>query len=227
MQEKIPNLEPGWLNVLGDEFSKLHMVSLRSFLVEERKRYTLFPPMKDVFNAFWLTPFDQARVVILGQDPYHGRGQAHGLCFSVQRGVKPPPSLLNIYQELRDDLGVPPAHHGELTAWARQGVLLLNTVLTVREGEAGAHAGKGWEPFTDRVIYELNTRKEGLVFLLWGKPAQAKAAMVDMRRHKVIRSAHPSPYSANAGFFGSRPFSQTNTWLEGRGEAPIQWQLPP
>lgn len=227
MQEKIPNLEPGWLNVLGDEFSKLHMVSLRSFLVEERKRYTLFPPMKDVFNAFWLTPFDQVRVVILGQDPYHGRGQAHGLCFSVQRGVKPPPSLLNIYQELRDDLGVPPAHHGELTAWARQGVLLLNTVLTVREGEAGAHAGKGWEPFTDRVIYELNTRKEGLVFLLWGKPAQAKAAMVDMRRHKVIRSAHPSPYSANAGFFGSRPFSQTNTWLEGRGEAPIQWQLPP
>lgn len=227
MQEKTPNLEPGWLNVLGDEFSKLHMVSLRSFLVEERKRYTLFPPMKDVFNAFWLTPFDQVRVVILGQDPYHGRGQAHGLCFSVQRGVKPPPSLLNMYQELRDDLGILPAPHGELTAWARQGVLLLNTVLTVREGEAGSHAGKGWEPFTDRVIYELNTRKEGLVFLLWGKPAQAKAAMVDTRRHKVIRSAHPSPYSANAGFFGSRPFSQTNIWLEARGEAPIQWQLPP
>lgn len=227
MQEKSPKLEPGWLEVLGDEFSKLPMQALRSFLIEERKRYTLFPPMKDVFNAFWLTPFDKVRVVVIGQDPYHGRGQAHGLCFSVQRGVKPPPSLLNIYQELRDDLGIPPAQHGELTAWASQGVLLLNTVLTVREGEAGSHAGKGWEAFTDRVIYELNTRKEGLVFLLWGKPAQAKAAMVDTQRHKVIRSAHPSPYSANAGFFGSRPFSQTNTWLEAHGEAPIQWQLPP
>lgn len=224
---KSPELEPGWLHQLQDEFSKLYMLSLKSFLKEEKKRFQVYPLGRNIFRAFWLTPFDQVRVVILGQDPYHGPNQAHGLCFSVQRSVRPPPSLQNIFQELNSDLGMPVPRHGDLTHWAEQGVLLLNTVLTVRAGEAGSHAGKGWETFTDRVIQVLNAEKEGLVFVLWGKPAQQKESMIDVRKHKVLKSPHPSPYSAHYGFFGNRHFSQINAWLESRGTAPIEWQLPP
>lgn len=224
--ERSPKLEPAWLQVLGDEFNQLYMLSLRSFLQGEKKKYPVYPPGKDIFRAFWLAPFDRVKVVILGQDPYHGPNQAHGLCFSVQRGVRPPPSLQNIFQELNRDLGVQTPRHGDLSSWAEQGVLLLNTVLTVRGGEAGSHAGKGWEQFTDRVIYELNKRREHLVFVLWGKPAQTKESMIDARRHLILKSAHPSPYSAHYGFHGNGHFSKINAWLAQHGESEIQWTLP-
>lgn len=220
-----PQLPPAWLEVLEDEFSKPYMAELRAFLQEEKRRYRVYPPGPEIFSAFWHTPFDRVRVVVLGQDPYHGPGQAHGLCFSVRRGTPPPPSLVNIFRELRDDLGIPPAGHGELTAWADQGVLLLNAVLTVREHEANSHRGRGWETFTDRVVHELATRKEGLVFVLWGSSAQQKAARVDRRRHLVLSAPHPSPLSAARGFFGSRPFSKINEHLRGRGEAEVDWRL--
>ncbi len=225
--DRRPRLEPSWLEVLEPEFDKDYMRALRAFLVEELRRGQVFPPGPEIFNAFWLTPFEQVRVVILGQDPYHGPRQAHGLCFSVRQGTPIPPSLQNIYQELQSDLGVPPAAHGDLTAWAQQGVLLLNTVLTVRARQARSHAGQGWETFTDRVIEELNSRRSGLVFVLWGKDAGQKAAMIDSRKHLVLRSSHPSPYSAGYGFFGSRCFSRINAWLQEHGQPPIQWALPP
>ena len=222
---KKPQLEPSWLEVLGPEFDKPYMTTLRAFLVEEMKQGSVYPPGKEIFNAFWLTPFDKVRVVILGQDPYHGPGQAHGLCFSVRRGVRPPPSLVNVFTELRDDLDIAPPNHGELSAWARQGVLLLNTALTVRARQPKSHSGQGWEIFTDQVITELNARLDGLVFVLWGSSAGQKAQMIDPHKHLILRAPHPSPYSADRGFFGCKHFSKINRWLEGRDQEPIDWKL--
>lgn len=224
---RTPNLEPSWLEVLAPEFDKPYMRDLRGFLVAEMRQHSVCPPGREMFNAFWLTPFDQVRVVILGQDPYHGPGQAHGLCFSVRQGIALPPSLENVFKELHADLGVAPSTHGDLSSWARQGVLLLNTVLSVRARAARSHAGKGWETFTDKVIEELVARREGLVFVLWGNDAGSKAPMITTPPHRVIRSSHPSPYSAHYSFFGSRPFSRINQWLRERGQTPIDWALPP
>ncbi len=225
---RVPNLHPSWLAVLGDAFEQPHMRELRAFLVEEKRHHPVFPPGADIFNAFAATPFDQVRVVVLGQDPYHREGQAHGLSFSVRPGVPIPPSLQNILKEIRADLGLTaPPTHGCLLHWARQGVLLLNAVLTVRAGQPQSHAGQGWESFTDRAILELNRRREGLVFALWGTPAQRKAAMVDRSRHLVLAAPHPSPLSAHRGFLGCRHFSRINEHLTARGEAPIDWSLPP
>lgn len=224
--KKRPQLEPSWLAVLEGEFSKPYMAALRAFIVSEKQRYRVYPPGNEMFNAFWLTPFEQVRVVILGQDPYHGPGQAHGLCFSVRKGVRPPPSLENIFRELSSDLGVDIPRHGELTHWAKQGVLLLNTVLSVRHRSANSHRNQGWETFTDRVIEELNARREGLVFVLWGSAAGKKAQMIDRSRHLILRSPHPSPYSADRGFFGSGHFSKINAHLQERGGSPIDWSLP-
>jgi uracil-DNA glycosylase len=201
------------------------MAALWAFLVAEKRKHTVFPPGAEMFNAFALTPFDEVRVVILGQDPYHGPGQAHGLCFSVRKGVRPPPSLQNIFKELHQDLDVPRPAHGELTAWAEQGVLLLNTVLSVRAHSANSHRGQGWEQFTDRVIELLNAEREGLVFVLWGSAAGRKAEMIDDNRHLILRSPHPSPLSAYRGFFGCRHFSQINAHLQRQGGAPIDWAL--
>jgi len=201
------------------------MAALWAFLVAEKRKHTVFPPGAEMFNAFALTPFDEVRVVILGQDPYHGPGQAHGLCFSVRKGVRPPPSLQNIFKELHQDLDVPRPAHGELTAWAEQGVLLLNTVLSVRAHSANSHRGQGWEQFTDRVIELLNAEREGLVFVLWGSAAGRKAEMIDDNRHLILRSPHPSPLSAYRGFFGCRHFSQINARLQRQGGAPIDWAL--
>lgn len=224
-EAKNPQLPESWLSVLGDEFEKPYMRDLRAFLVEEKKSYRIFPPGNEIFAAFHHTPFDRIKAVIIGQDPYHGANQAHGLCFSVRRGVAVPPSLQNIYQELKSDLGIDPPGHGELLAWADQGVLMLNAVLTVRQGQAASHQNHGWEQFTDRVITEVATRKENVVFLLWGKAAQQKAAQVDKRRHGVFTAAHPSPYSADR-FFGCRHFSKANAFLESRGIPAIDWYLP-
>jgi len=218
-------LEPSWLEVLQDEFEKPYMQALRAFLRKELRRFTVYPPGPEMFNALNTTPFKNVRVVILGQDPYHGKKQAHGLCFSVRRGVRIPPSLENIYRELHDDVGLSAPNHGDLTAWAEQGVLLLNTVLSVRAGKPHSHKGQGWERFTDQVIQVLNTQREGLVFVLWGAAARKKAGMIDRQRHLIVHSSHPSPYSADRGFFGSRPFSRINTYLTQRGEAPIDWTL--
>lgn len=225
--EKRPvRLEPSWMKVMGDEFEKPYMEKLRSFLKTELDSgQQLFPRATDYFAAFDATPFDQVRVVILGQDPYHGEGQAHGLCFSVQPGVALPPSLLNIYKELETDLGIPRVRQGHLMKWAEQGVLLLNSVLTVRAHQAGSHQKRGWEEFTDRAIRELNDRKEGLVFVLWGAYAQKKGAFIDRKKHLVIESVHPSPLSAMRGFFGSRPFSKINAYLRSKGQPEINWRL--
>jgi uracil-DNA glycosylase len=220
-----PQLPDSWLEVIGDEFEKPHMHQLRTFLLEEKCHYPVFPPGDEIFSAFWLTPFDQVRVVILGQDPYHGPGQAHGLAFSVRRGVPAPPSLDNIFKELATDLGLARPEHGDLSAWARQGVLLLNATLTVRAHSANSHRNQGWEQLTDRVVRELAIRRSGLVFVLWGSSAGQKARMVDHSSHLIISAPHPSPLSAYRGFFGSRPFSKINTYLSERGETPIQWDL--
>lgn len=223
---KLPQVDHTWLDVMGDEFTKPHMTKLRDFLKSEYAGgKTVFPKKSEYFAALNATPFDRVRVVILGQDPYHGAGQAHGLCFSVQPGVALPPSLLNIYKELESDLGVPRATNGCLEKWAEQGVLLLNSVLTVRENQAASHQGRGWEVFTDRVIREVAERREGVAFVLWGSYAQKKAAFVDRKRHLVLESVHPSPLSAHRGFFGSRPFSKINAYFEARGQAPINWRL--
>jgi uracil-DNA glycosylase len=215
-----------WNPLLRSEFDEPYWSELQQFVAEERRRGPVFPPADDVFAALHLTPYADVKVVILGQDPYHGAGQAHGLCFSVRRGVPIPPSLRNVYQELRDDLGVTTPSHGNLERWARQGVLLLNTTLTVRSGQAASHQGKGWERFTDRVISTVNDKHERVVFLLWGAASRKKRALVDVTRHTVIESAHPSPLSAHNGFFGSRPFSRTNDALREAGRDPIDWQLP-
>ncbi len=220
-------LEPSWLAVLQDEFSMDYMQVLRVFLQrEKREAKVIYPPSYQFFSALNLVPFHQVKVVILGQDPYHGVGQAHGLCFSVPPTITIPPSLLNIYKELQADLGIPPAHHGCLLSWARQGVLLLNSVLTVEQNRAAAHQGKGWEQFTDKVISLLNTQAEGLVFILWGSYAQRKGAFIDAKKHLVLKAPHPSPLSAYRGFFGKNYFSITNTYLANHEKPIIQWALP-
>lgn len=226
MNESI-RLHDSWLEPLRQEFASPYMQALKSFLVAEKaggKR--IFPKGSEYFRALDLTPLHQVRVVILGQDPYHGPGQAHGLCFSVQPGVRPPPSLVNIFKELRSDLGIAHPGHGFLEHWARQGVLLLNSVLTVEMGQAASHQGKGWERFTDAVIAQVNALPEPVVFMLWGSYAQRKAAFVDADRHLVLKAAHPSPLSAHNGFFGCRHFSKANQFLESRGLPPIDWALP-
>jgi uracil-DNA glycosylase len=221
------DLELSWLAVLNDEFDKDYMVQLRAFLKEEKQAGNkIYPKGSDIFNAFQKTPFTKVKVVILGQDPYHGENQAHGLSFSVQKGVTIPPSLRNIYKELAADIpGFTIPDHGNLTEWAEQGVLLLNASLTVSAGIPGSHQKKGWETFTDMVIKTLSDKKEGLVFILWGAFAQAKAELIDKSKHHIIKSPHPSPFSADRGFFGSKPFSKTNEILKKQGVKPIDWQI--
>jgi uracil-DNA glycosylase len=220
-------LEPGWLEILKDEFDKDYMVKLREFLKEEKESgRTVYPKNGDIFNAFNTTPFNELKVVILGQDPYHGANQAHGLSFSVQKGINPPPSLKNIYKELQADIpGFVIPTHGDLSEWAKQGVLLLNATLTVGAGSPGSHQKKGWEMFTDTVIKKISEEKEGIVFILWGKFAQNKAELIDPKKHFILKAAHPSPYSADSGFFGSKPFSKTNEILEKEGKKGIDWQI--
>lgn len=221
------DLEASWLAQLGDEFDTPRMQALSAFLREEiRAGKTIYPAPANWFNAFRLTPFADVEVVILGQDPYHGPGQAHGLCFSVQRGVPAPPSLLNIFAELERDLGVPRPAHGCLESWARQGVLLINSVLTVERGRAASHQGKGWEEFTDRVVQELNNARSGLVFMLWGSYAERKGRHIDRTRHLVLSSPHPSPLSAHRGFIGNGHFSAANRYLREQGKREIDWRLP-
>jgi len=224
--EKI-NLHPSWLEPLRGEFEQPYMGELKRFLMAERERgKQIFPRGSEWFRALDLTPREEVRVVILGQDPYHGPGQAHGLCFSVKDGVRPPPSLINIYKELETDLAITPRRHGFLEHWAKQGVLLLNSVLTVEMGRAASHRERGWERFTDKIIREVNAKPEPVVFMLWGSYAQKKAAFVDTSKHLVLKAAHPSPLSAHSGFFGCRHFSKANAFLEARGLAPIDWALP-
>jgi uracil-DNA glycosylase len=220
-------LEPSWLARLGDEFDKDYMIQLRDFLRAEKyagKR--IFPPGREIFNAFAHTPLEKVKVVILGQDPYHGDGQAHGLCFSVRPGVVIPPSLQNIFRELHDELGIPIPGHGHLTAWADRGVLLLNSVLSVECARAASHRGRGWEQFTDRVIDVINREREGVVFMLWGSYAQRKGSIIDTGRHCVLKAPHPSPLSAHRGFFGCGHFRAANEYLQARGETPVDWRLP-
>lgn len=220
-------LEESWKQALASEFDSPYMAALKQFLVAEKQAgKRIFPKGADYFRALDLTPLDEVKVVILGQDPYHGYGQAHGLCFSVQPGVRIPPSLVNIYKEMQADLGIAPVAHGFLEHWAKQGVLLLNSVLTVEEGKAAAHQGRGWERFTDAIIRKINDECDGIVFILWGAYAQKKAAFVDRQRHLVLKSAHPSPLSCHNGFWGSRPFSKTNDYLQSIGKEPIDWRLP-
>lgn len=215
-----------WDAFLAPELKKPYMQETLEFLESERGAgKKIYPAAENVFQALKLTPFDSVKVVIIGQDPYHGEGQAHGLCFSVNKGVKIPPSLVNIFKELESDLGFKAPAHGDLSLWARQGVLLLNNVLTVEDGKPGSHHKKGWEKFTDKVIEALNLNRENLVFILWGSPAQKKASSVDKSKHLIIESPHPSPLSSYRGFFGSRPFSKTNNYLEQNGQKPIEWQL--
>ncbi|MFT4091649.1 MAG: uracil-DNA glycosylase [Asticcacaulis sp.] len=220
-------LEDSWKAALSPEFSAPYMASLKAFLQAEKAAgKTIFPKGAEYFNALNLTPLDQVRVVILGQDPYHGPGQAHGLCFSVRPDVRIPPSLVNIYKEMKADLGIEPARHGFLEHWAKQGVLLLNSVLTVEAGQAASHQKRGWEQFTDAVIARVNERETPVVFLLWGSYAQKKAAFVDPTRHLVLKAAHPSPLSAHNGFLGCKHFSKANEFLRSRGLEPVEWQLP-
>jgi uracil-DNA glycosylase len=214
-----------WNPLLRGEFDQPYWNDLQAFVADERQRYTVYPPREEVFAALHLTPHSDLKVVILGQDPYHGPRQAHGLAFSVRPGIRIPPSLRNIHQELHDDLGLSIPDHGSLEAWARQGVLLLNTSLTVRAGQAGSHSGKGWEIFTDRVIDVAAARPESIVFILWGNHARRKRERVDAARHVIIESPHPSPFSANNGFFGSRPFSTANDALVRDGRDPVDWSL--
>lgn len=216
-------IDQSWKEHLQTEFDKPYFKTLTDFVKDEYAHGPVYPPGKLIFNAFDLCPFDKVKVVIIGQDPYHEPGQAHGLCFSVNEGVQFPPSLRNIFKEISDDLGKPVPQSGDLTRWARQGVLLLNATLTVRAGMAGSHQGRGWEEFTDAVIRELNAGREGLVFILWGSYAKKKGAMIDRSRHLVLSSAHPSPLSAYNGFFGNHHFSLTNEWLVKHGETPIEW----
>ncbi len=219
------NIGNEWDALLGGEFQKDYYLRLREFLKAEYGSRNIFPPMQDIFNALRYTSYSDVKAVIIGQDPYHGAGQAHGLCFSVKKGVQPPPSLQNIFKELNADLGIQPPPHGELTAWAKSGVLLMNTVLTVREGQANSHKGQGWEILTDRVIELLNERKQPIVFLLWGGNARAKARLITNPAHLVLQCAHPSPLSAYNGFFGCRHFSKANEFLSANGIAPIDWNL--
>ncbi|WP_040287601.1 uracil-DNA glycosylase [Sporosarcina koreensis] len=218
-----PEFNNGWDDVLDDVFSAPFYQELRGFLKTEYAAGAVFPDMHDIWNAFRQTPYENVKVVILGQDPYHGAGQAHGLSFSVQHGVRTPPSLRNIFKELESDIGCAKPESGSLTGWTAQGVLLLNTVLTVREGKAHSHRKHGWEQFTDAVIRKLSGREEPIVFILWGRPAQEKKRLIDLTKHVTIESVHPSPLSASRGFFGSKPFSRTNEQLGKWGELPIDW----
>jgi uracil-DNA glycosylase len=225
MSEINPQIEPSWKAMLQDEFNSSYFNQLRDFLVREKSTgKTIYPPGKQIFSAFDYTPFDQVKVVIIGQDPYHGPGQAHGLCFSVSEGVKPPPSLINIFKEIKDDLGIPVPQKGCLEKWAKQGVLLLNATLTVQANAAGSHQGKGWEQFTDAVIKTISDKKSGVVFLLWGNYAKGKEKLIDVSKHYVLKAAHPSPL-AGGSFFGCRHFSRTNELLQKQGLDPIDWSL--
>ena len=225
MEKTEPRIEKEWLEVLRTEFEKPYFTELKAFLTEEKKQYRVYPPGSRIFAAFDYTPFSKVKVVILGQDPYHGDGQAHGLCFSVPDGVALPPSLVNIYKELSTDLGIPVPKSGNLENWARQGVLLLNATLTVRANQAGSHQRHGWENFTDEIIRQLSARHTGLVFILWGSYAQAKEALIDTSRHFVLKAVHPSPLSVYRGFFGCRHFSKTNELLLQAGKEPVDWRL--
>lgn len=220
------DLHPSWLAALNPETRKPYWAELAKFVTEERKQYTVFPPAADVFNAFRYTPLDSVKVLLLGQDPYFGPNQAHGLCFSVRPGIAPPPSLVNIYTELNSDLGIPPVKHGYLAEWARRGVLMLNACMTVRKGVANSHANKGWEKFTDAAILAVNALPRRVVFVLWGAYARKKVPLIDAARHVIVQAAHPSPRSADNGFFGSKPFSKINDALTASKQDPIDWQLP-
>lgn len=213
-----------WYKKLGQELQKPYFLELKHFVAEERKKITVYPKEEEVFNAIKITSFENVKVVLLGQDPYHGYNQAHGLSFSVKPGVKPPPSLVNIFKELQDDLGLPIPNHGNLTAWAERGVLLLNATLTVRAGEPGSHQKKGWEQFTDTIIKLVSDEKEHCVFLLWGNYARTKAPLIDLGKHLVLEAAHPSPLARGA-FFGSKPFSKANNYLTSKGKEPVDWSL--
>ncbi len=225
MEKTKPKIESEWLQVLQLEFEKPYFEELKSFLVEEKKLYRIYPPGNRIFAAFDNTPFSKVKVVILGQDPYHGDGQAHGLCFSVPEGIALPPSLVNIYKELSTDLGIAIPESGNLEKWAKQGVLLVNATLTVRANQVGSHQRHGWEIFTDEVIRQLSDRRSGLVFILWGSYAQAKGALIDPSKHFILKAVHPSPLSVYRGFFGCRHFSKTNELLVTAGKEPIDWSL--
>lgn len=221
------SLPSSWQAQLAAELEAPYFAKLGEFVDAERRAHLVYPPEKDVFNALRYTPYEKVKVLLLGQDPYHGPGQAHGLCFSVQPDVKRlPPSLVNIFKELRDDLGCRIPHHGHLVHWAEQGVLMLNAVLTVRAGQAFSHRGKGWERFTDAIIRKVSEKQDPVVFMLWGGPARKKTTLIDTGRHVIVASAHPSPLSAHHGFFGSRPFSKTNAALRAAGAGEIDWQIP-
>lgn len=220
-----PQMEKTWKEALAEEFRKEYFVKLKEFLVDERQKYSVYPPGSMIFSAFNLTPFNRVKVVLLGQDPYHGAGQAHGLCFSVPFGIQPPPSLVNIFKELHDDLEIPISRHGNLEKWAKQGVLLLNATLTVRANQAGSHQQKGWETFTDTAISELSRQCSGLVFILWGVYAQAKVQLIDKQKHYILKAPHPSPFSAARGFLGCKHFSKTNEILKSLGKKPIDWSV--
>ena len=218
------SIHPSWKRVLENQFSASYFSELRDFLVEEKKQYVIFPPGKQIFSAFDHTPFENVKVVIIGQDPYHQQGQANGLCFSVSPGITKPPSLVNIFKELKDDLGIPVPATGNLEPWADQGVLLLNATLTVRQGQAGSHQGKGWETFTDAVIKKVSEEKKGVVFLLWGRFAHTKEELIDQNKHFILKAAHPSPLARGA-FFGCKHFSKTNELLKKQGLEPIDWRV--
>ena len=225
MEIKKPDIESSWYEVLKQEFEEPYFYEIKSFLIQEKRQYIVYPPSQLIFNAFNLTPFDKVKVVILGQDPYHNVGQAHGLAFSVPNGIMPPPSLKNIFKELQSDIGMPIPTNGNLESWAREGVLLLNSCLTVRANNPASHQGIGWQRFTDAAINALSKKKEHIVFLLWGNYAIAKEKLIDTRKHLVLKTVHPSPLSANRGFFGCRHFSQTNTYLSSNGISPIKWDV--
>ena len=219
------NLQNDWDEILGAEFEKPYYQTLRQFLKTEYQTQRIYPDMYDIFNALRMTSFADTKVVILGQDPYHGAGQAHGMCFSVKKGIQPPPSLKNIFKEMMDDVNIPMPAHGQLTHWAEQGVLLLNTVLTVREGQPNSHKGKGWEKFTDRVIETINQKETPVIFMLWGANARAKSALIANTHHILLQAAHPSPLSAHNGFFGCKHFSKANELLSKSGQTPIDWRV--
>lgn len=226
IQDRV-KLRSSWKEKIGGEFEKEYMQNLRKFLIQEKQAgKIIYPEGNDIFSSMNLTSFDDVKVVIIGQDPYHGPGQAHGLCFSVKPGVKIPPSLQNIYKEINEDLGIPISNNGCLKSWAEQGVLLLNSVLTVEKNKAGSHQGKGWERFTDAIIEKLNSEHTGLVFLLWGSYAQKKGRIIDQKRHLVLQSVHPSPLSAHRGFFGKHHFSKANAYLERQGKTAVNWEVP-
>ena len=225
MQAIQPQIEESWKIILKDEFQKEYFAELKTFLTAEKKIYSIYPKGGDTFSAFNLCSFNSTKVVVIGQDPYHGSGQAHGLSFSVPIGIKPPPSLKNIFKELHADLNFEIPNHGDLTSWAQQGVLLLNATLTVRAKQAASHQKKGWEQFTNRVIKEISDKKEGIVFLLWGRFAQDKEVLIDSTKHHILTAPHPSPFSAHSGFFGCKHFSKTNYLLLRQNQDPINWQI--